>query len=391
VISLHVILFYPAFVMTYNEYENSDVYKNQFDFYSHPTFWFSTLLIVGTTVPVALFFKHGRQIFYPNLIDLVMSKRISKTLDIQKKLEIDIVELGKGLESDSDDESLNNRAPEEIPISKQVASLTRNNTAMASTEPFNHNQSSDNSRFECKSEIGQVEYEDNKSQKSSLRKSFSEISASSNSKNQSLKKSYSKSSESSVFRSMKRSNDSRSPAFEKGFSDNYEEVKKANLMNRYSSSAGFKKSSRKRTNNKTKSAGKKKNLSANKNDIKFYPHRSTVGGDTIQEKSDEEDIDESPPKARRHNESSNFEESKSFADDSHTSKVFKAREHTISFDTSNEDYNSLPHFNPTKSGGNNRLVTNGNDTTVLPTTLDHLAISEKDSEFSQKISDDEEV
>ena len=103
---LHVMLFYPFFVLAYNEYKDSFIYQNELDFYSHPTFWITTMAIIGFTIPPVLFLKHGKQLFYPSLVNLVLSKRIEKDFDIEEKLKIDIVKLEKDLDS-SFEESLN--------------------------------------------------------------------------------------------------------------------------------------------------------------------------------------------------------------------------------------------------------------------------------------------
>lgn len=70
-----------------------------YELYTNPQFWLVLILIVGLTIPPVLFIKHGRQIFYPRLINLVMSQQIDQTIDIEDKLKIDIVKLGKDLDS----------------------------------------------------------------------------------------------------------------------------------------------------------------------------------------------------------------------------------------------------------------------------------------------------
>lgn len=257
-----------------------------------------------------------------------------------------------------------------------------------SSEPFNNFNNSEPSNLECKSEIGQVEYEEDESQRRSLRRSISDMSASSASKSQtkSLKMSYSRSSESSAFKSIKRSNDARSPSFEKGFFSNFEEIKKTNLADRYSSSAGFKGKTKKRTKTTEKRpTGKTIAIKKKRNDIGFYPHLSSVGGDTIQEKSDEEDIDESPPKARRNRGDSNENEnSNSPSESRNVSNSRQIEDYSQSIDQSSENQSELPHFNSLVKPKSNNLISLGNDQAM--TSVNRDTISEKDSENSSSNS-----
>ena len=144
IIFLHITFFYPFFVLTYNEYKDSFIYKNQLDFYSHPTFWITTLAIVGFTVPPVLFIKHGKQLFYPSLANLVLSKRIEKDLDIEEKLKIDIVKLEKDLDSSSD-QSPNDRIQGNE--TENGFPARTNNTALPTTDPLVKDKKSDRSNL----------------------------------------------------------------------------------------------------------------------------------------------------------------------------------------------------------------------------------------------------
>ena len=222
-----------------------------------------------------------------------------------------------------------------------------------------------------------------------MHKSFSEVSVSASSAQQqlSLKHSHSVSSGSSSnipFRSMKKSSDNRSPAYDKGFTGVFRENKKSIDDIRYSNSAGFKgnkrkhsKSRKKRSKNGTPSGKSKQDL------IKFYPHGSSISGYTIQEKSDEEDIDEQPPTIKRHKiEEEKYEQESSSNTDSVPqdtySKHLVIKDQSMSYDTNNEDFTNLPHFSsPQKLTSNMKsLKTLHHENTVIPTTLNQLSMSQ---------------
>lgn len=99
--------------------------------------------------------RRGKAIFFPKLVDLILSKRVHKFEDIEDKLRIDMVKLAKDLDSDSD--------------SDETVRLPGNNTArgtkgaVATTTIDNGTNKmlkSEASNLEGKSEISDIEYRD---------------------------------------------------------------------------------------------------------------------------------------------------------------------------------------------------------------------------------------
>lgn len=269
--SIHVIWFYPGWVYIYNEYPLSDVYKSQFDFYSYGLFWLVLLFNVWFILfPIYIVMK-WKGIFFPSLADLVISNKFSKDSKIEDMLRIDIVKLEKDLDSDSD-ESV--KLPVEMKSNRKIVTDTPIKNQIKSNQDEEDDEESKISQNP--SEFNP--YDDRFSSVES--KSISDVQSSVSSNNGILLHPKASRSHHSI-KSLRRS-DSKAPHFER-FTENIQEFKnvKVSLPNSKSQKRFKKKIERLKM--------KDKNSSKN---VKFYPQFSSADDNTIQEREEEEDIDD---------------------------------------------------------------------------------------------------
>ena len=218
---VHIIMFYPGWVFIYNEYPLSDVYKNELDFYSYSIFWLVLLFNVWLIMmPIALF-KKSKVLFFPSLSNLILSNKISKDVDIEEKLRIDIVKLEKDLDSDSD---------ESIKMQTEIGSQRKTNGNPSTTNNMNEHYG-DQDPVDSRSQTGNGELVDSQSEESKEStlnswsadsKSISEAHSSLSGNHQTL--AFPKASRTyQTIKSLRRSN-SKTPHFER-FTENIQEFK----------------------------------------------------------------------------------------------------------------------------------------------------------------------
>ena len=276
---VHIILFYPGWVFIYNEYPLSDVYKSELDFYSYGLFWLVLLFNVWLIImPIALV-KKIKALFFPSLSDLVLSNKISKEIDIEDKLRIDIVKLEKDLDSDSD-ESI--KLPSEIVTQRKDKGNTSEknhiNSPAEDEESIDSRNQSENNPYS--SQFGRTIGLSGSNWDSIDSKSISDVQSSASSNNWILLHPKASRSHHSI-KSLRRSN-SKAPHFER-FTENIQEFKNVKVsMPNSRSQKRFKKKVEKL---------KKKNHDSNKK-LKFHPQFSSVEDNTIQERDEEEDADD---------------------------------------------------------------------------------------------------
>lgn len=294
---IHIIVFYPGWVFIYNEWPNSYIYKNQLDFYSYGLFYLVCLVIVMIAVLPFAFVKQARSLFFPSLLDLVLRNKINKQANIEEKLKIDIVQLGKDLDSDSDESVRMSNATHV----KMIGNAMTN-------EPLQpHTFRSSQSEYGSKSDIGHIGDEDMSSIVESMpQESDNDVRSMSDSGARSLKNFKSKVGNMRLVQSLKRGKDSKSPSIQK-FSGNIKEfsIKEGSVKSESSVSSHHK--------SKKYKKGKFHRMNRNKSieSVKFYPHLASVNEDnTIQEKADEEDEVEEMHVHRKR-----VEEDKSYEDD----------------------------------------------------------------------------
>lgn len=374
---IHIILFYPGWVFVYDQWPDSRVYKNQFDLYGHLLFWLTSFLVVcAATLPI-VFVKQGKALFFPYLINLILSKRVHKDHDIEEKLKIDIVQLGKGLDSDSDDES--------VRMSQGTVQKIKGDNV--THEQFNPGSvRSEHSAIESKSEIGRLGNDDdlssisndNFSRNANFLAAQSESDARSSASAMSgVEKGSYPNSASRLVRSLKRTRDSTSPTFER-FSGNIQEFK-VKTLSKNSSEKSFRQKGRRYKNK----GANKKNHHKSIDGPKFYPHLSSIGGDTIHEKSIEEDNEEPSSLSRDDDvrEESKEEASSSYSSSAPSELFQKARVHKG--DTSpdiSETLHELPRIkrgNQTKSLA---IIIQNKSHTLDPSSLEKHSRSEFDSD-----------
>lgn len=306
-----------------------------------------------------------------------MGKRVHKDHDIEEKLKIDIVQLGKELDSDSD---------ESVRMSQGTVQKIKG-CDNVTHEQFNPGSArSEQSVIESKSEIGKVGDADEISSISNdgysrnanflLPQSESDARSSTSAISGVEKGSYPNSA-SRLVKSLKRTKDSASPTFER-FSGNIQEFKVKTLP-KNNSEKSFRQKGRRYKNKGVQ----KKNQHRSIEGPKFYPHMSSMGGDTIQEKSIEEDNEE-PSSLSQDDDvrEESKDESSSNNSSSAPSELFKKARFNKG-DTSpdiSETLNELPRIKRGNQAKSLAIIIQNKSHTLDPSSLEKHSRSELDSD-----------
>ena len=259
-------MFYPGWVFVYNEWPQSAIYQNQLDFYSHTHFWLISFGASFIAILPVIIMKQSKSMFFPKLIDLVQGEKIHKDINIEEKLKIDFVKLEKDLDSEiGDDDSIrmSHGAVNNVKVSNPGT-----NIAAEASNSMRDEYDSYNEDEESLAESGMHKSEHQAKSSGNLL----------NPHHRTLEH------DKRYTRSLQKNNSNQSPKFDR-FTENMVEVRTNN--------SNISRSSRNKNGRKT---GKKKlkfGTKKNSNIHKFYPQMSSVGGDTIHEKSMEEDNEES--------------------------------------------------------------------------------------------------
>lgn len=321
ILFLHVTLFYPGWVLLYNEWPDSHIYQSHLDFYSDPIFWLCCFLIISACILPVVFMKNFKVLFYPKLVDLVLGKKLGKKLDIEEKFKIDMIKLG---DEDEQEEEEKKSSDDAFPSQGSNAeNLDDRNTlktghAISTHENYGKFQNpgapSEKSMMDCESEIGKVEYEEenNSSQvdiygNPMMLKSSKGFHSSSPTTNTSslLKKNYNSGSGSKLISNLGEMKQTRSPAV-----DRYK-----GKVREFALNSGPESARPPRSHLKSNSSKKFRTVDSG-GDLKFYPGRHSIPDrDTIHEHSEEDKFD-IPSDSQR--------DDISIAS-SHKSKLFKTR------------------------------------------------------------------
>ncbi|CAI2358814.1 unnamed protein product [Moneuplotes crassus] len=279
VFALHIVIFYPGWAFAYNELPGTHITGNQLEFYNHLNFWLIVFVIAVCAILPIAFIKQGKSMFFPRLIDLIMRKKIHKEIDIENKLKIDIVKLEKELDSENDDD-------QSVRMSQGLANQVRTShhgtieninkgglsSAQSEIDSINDSKFGDDDFGSAAGASGMNRSHHHVKSTSSLAKSQSVNST----------KKY------RLAQSVRKDHANASPTFQK-FSGNMLELRANASRNSDTSSQSRKKM---RKSNRGAFGNRKKT------DHQFHPQLSSVGGHTIQEKSDEEDKEESSLNSR---------------------------------------------------------------------------------------------
>jgi hypothetical protein len=322
------------------------------------------VVITCIAVLPVLFIKQAQGIFFPRLIDLVLSKKIDKRNNIEEKLKIDIVKLNKDLDFDSDEDT--------VRMSVGVAQMVKTNNPpthenmnpQASRSEYSEMESkSETEKFNDRDEISSIAESNFNQSESGIRSAGSATLG-----NLLLNPRNVNSQENKKLRSsMKKSQEAESPKFER-FTGNVQE---------------FKLRSTSSVSESSKNKKKRKLVDG----FKFHPHGSSInGGDTIQEKSDEEDFEEYVGKRHRREENK-FEESSDYSSSgqSHSHGNSHSNKFEDSLGVSNSSIDGREIGKPPIPFRVNDLKT---EQTIAPTTtidVDDQCVSERERNTDRKL------